>query len=100
MRCPKCRRTLEPGIMICPKCRKPVIVSESNDGTDRLKPRSEVSLKGVSSRMSGTYHVRATHHRIASSDDVDSSLKTRCLRCGTVNDEGSQKCRKCGSRIT
>ena len=100
MRCPKCRRTLEPGTMICPKCNKPVIVSESGDGTDRLNPQSAVSLKGVGSRMSGTHHVRATRHRIAGSDDFDSSPKTRCLRCGAVIDVDSRKCRKCGSRIT
>ncbi len=100
MRCPKCRRTLEPGTMICPKCRKPAIVSESEYGVNRLKPRSNVSLKGAGSRMSGTYYVRATRHRIAESDDFDSTPKTRCIRCGTVNDAGNRKCRKCGSRIT
>jgi len=100
MRCPKCRRTLEPSTMICPKCRKPVIVSKSDEGIDPLKPRSEVSLKDAGSRISGTYHVPATSHRIDNSDHFDSSLKTRCLRCGAANDVGSRKCWKCGSRIT
>lgn len=99
MRCPKCRRTLEPGTKICPNCRKPVIVSESDGGTDRLKPGSKVSLKGVGARMSGSYRVRTTRHKITDSE-FDSSSKIRCMKCGTVNDKGIRYCRKCGSTIT
>lgn len=100
MRCPKCNRTLEPGTMICPNCRKPVVLSESDGETGRLKPGSKVSLDGVGARMSGTYHVPTTRHKITATDEFDSSTKIRCFKCGTVNDKSDRNCRKCGSRIT
>ncbi len=99
MRCPNCQRTLEPGTMICPTCKKPVIVTESESGRDRLKPRSTVSLKDVASRMSGTYHVDATRHKISDSE-YDSSEKVRCMRCGSVNEKGNRYCWNCRARIT
>ncbi|MFW9927649.1 MAG: zinc ribbon domain-containing protein [Candidatus Thorarchaeota archaeon] len=100
MRCIKCQRTLNQGVKICPKCFTTITVTEAVSGRGRLKPRSKVSLKGVASRMSGTYHVPATSHRIAESDKFDSSLKVRCIKCGTVNDKGTRNCIRCGSRIT
>ncbi len=99
MRCPKCRRTLESGTKICLNCRKPIVAAASDNSSDVLKPRSKVSLKGVGSRMSGTYRVHATRHKITHSDEFDSS-KIRCMKCGTVNDKGTRICRKCRTRLT
>ena len=101
MRCPKCRKTLDPGTMICSSCKTRIVASASSDSpsTDILKPRSRVSIKGVGSRMSGTSHVTATRHKI-SKDTSDSSLKVRCMKCNTVNDKGDRFCRSCRARIT
>ena len=101
MRCPKCRKTLDPGIMICPSCRTRIVAKTSSDTlyAGVLKPRSPVSTKGLGSRISGTSRVQATHHRI-SKDSSDSPLKVRCMKCNTVNDKSDRFCRKCRTRIT
>ena len=100
MRCPKCKKILDPGTVICPNCTKPIITRASGDSSDVLKPRSQVSLRGVGSRMSGRYKVDSTRHEITTSSKFDSPKPIRCLRCGTVNDSSSQKCKKCGARIS
>ncbi|MHA2351898.1 MAG: double zinc ribbon domain-containing protein [Candidatus Thorarchaeota archaeon] len=102
MRCPNCRKTLEPDTKLCPKCKKPIIVAASNDSpyADILKPHSSISVKGLGSKMSGSHYVTATRHKITVSDESDSSQKIRCPKCGTVNDNSVHYCRKCGSRIT
>ena len=117
MRCPRCGKDLEPDTKLCPYCNKQILESSrarqysgvrhqqgrvATDGDyyeDVLKPRSQVSLKGVGARMSGSSRVRATRHKISDSE-FDSSLKIRCLKCGTVNEKGDRNCRNCGSRIT
>ena len=101
MRCPKCRKTLEPDTMICPSCRTRIVVSASSDSpsADILKPRSRVSTKGLGSKMSGTSHVTATRHQI-SKDGSESSLKVRCMKCNTVNEKSDRFCRNCRTRIT
>ncbi len=102
MRCPRCRKTLEPDTKICPNCKKliPVGVSDDSPYADVLKPQSRISVKGLGSKFDGSYYVRASRHKIANSDEFDSSQKIRCRKCGTVNEKGDQYCRKCGSRIT
>jgi rRNA maturation endonuclease Nob1 len=101
MRCPKCRKTLEPDAKICPSCKR-IIVVASDDSlySDILKPRSRISTKGFGSKMSGTSHVTGTRHTITTSNDSDSSIKIRCTKCGTVNDKSDQFCRNCGTRTT
>jgi len=100
MRCPKCHRNLEPDILICPYCRTRITAAASSGShyEDILKPRSRVSVKGLGSRMSGQSKVDAVRHEITSSE-YDSSEKTRCMKCGTVNDKGTRFCRKCRARI-
>ncbi len=101
MRCPKCRKTLEDDTMICPSCRTHIVASTSNDSpyAHILKPRSHISVKGLGSRVTGNSRVTATRHNITPLDRSDSSLKIRCMKCRTVNDNSDQYCRKCGSRI-
>ena len=102
MRCPKCRKLLEQDTKICPKCKVPILVDATDDSlyAKVLKPQSRISLKGLGSKFDGSHYVRASRHKITDSDEFDSSSKTRCMKCGTVNDKGDQNCRKCGSRIT
>ena len=102
MRCPKCRKTLDPGTKICLSCRTRIVASASTDSpqADILKPQSRVSTKGVGSRMSGTSRVAATRHEISTSDRPDSSQKVRCMKCNTVNEKSDRFCRNCRTRIT
>ena len=102
MRCPKCRKTLEPDAKICPNCKRVIVSSASNDSlyADVLKPRSRISVKGLGSKMSGTSHVTTTRHKIPTSDKPDSSLKIRCMKCNTVNDKSDRFCRNCRTRMT
>jgi RNA polymerase subunit RPABC4/transcription elongation factor Spt4 len=102
MRCPKCRKTIEPDTKICPSCKRVIVAGVSNDSpyADILKPRSRVSTKGLGSRMSGTSHVTATRHKISTSDKSDSSQKIRCMKCNTVNEKSDRFCRNCRTRIT
>jgi len=101
MRCHKCGKKLEDDTLICPSCRTRIVASATNDSlySDILKPRSRISTKGLGSRMTGNSRVTATRHKITPLDRSDSSLKIRCIKCGTVNDNSDQTCRKCGSRI-
>ncbi len=102
MRCPRCRKTLEPDTKFCPKCKKLIVVDESDDSpyANVLRPKSRISVKGLGSKMDGSHYVTATRHKITDSEEFDSSQKVRCLKCGTVNEKSDQFCRKCGSRIT
>ena len=102
MRCPRCRKTLEPDTKICPNCKRlvPVRVSDDSPYANVLRPHSRISVKGLDSKFDGSPYVRATRHKITDSDEFDSSQKNRCTKCGTMNDKSDQYCRKCGSRIT
>ena len=102
MRCPRCRKTLEPDTKICPNCKKLIVIDTSDDSphADVLKPQSRISTKGLGSKFIGSPLVRATRHTIADSDEFDSLEKIRCFRCGTVNEKNDRYCRKCRSRIS
>ena len=92
MKCPRCRKTLEPDTKICPKCKKLIVVGTSNDSpyANILKPQSRISTKGLGSKYDGSPYVRATRHKITDSDEFDSSQKIRCFRCGIVHEEGCE----------
>ena len=101
LRCPKCKRTLEPDTKICPHCRVPTIVAKSGDSPyrDVLKPGSRISIKGLGSKMSGASKVAPIHHRFSTSDKSTSSQKVRCMKCNTVNEKSDRFCRNCQTRI-
>ena len=66
---------------------------------DVLKPHSIISIQGLGSKMEGPYYVTGIRHKIASSDESDSSQTNHCPKCGTENVESNKFCRKCGTRI-
>ena len=120
MRCPKCRKTLEPDTIICPNCKKllvnddavqaraghkPVRIKDDGSSGDSLyahvlKPRSSISVKGLGSRMTGSSYVKANQHKISPSDESESSQRIRCKNCRTENVKSDRFCKKCGTRIT
>lgn len=71
-----------------------------HESPDTLKPHSTISVKGLGSKMNGSYFVAATRHEIQPSDESKSSQEIQCGFCGAVNDANDKFCRNCGARIT
>jgi hypothetical protein len=65
--------------------------------SDVLKSRASIDVRGVGTKMDGTYHVASVRHEIASSDE--SEEKVRCENCRTENEKKDKFCRNCGTRL-
>ena len=120
MRCPRCKKELEPDTKFCPNCKKLIVKddavqprtghkpirtvdvtsSDNSSYTDVLKPHSSVRIKGVGSRMAGSPYVKANRHKITTSDESESSQKIRCGNCRTENVKSNRFCKNCGTRLT
>ena len=66
------------------------------EGYERLRPRSSVDIRGVSTRMSGTHYVDSVRHRIEADE---SEGQVRCTSCRAMNERKSKFCQKCGTRL-
>jgi len=104
VRCPECGKELESKAKLCPNCNRLIIESArhtSGDSlySDVLKPHSRIDVKGLGSKMTGQPYVTAVRHKIAASDESESSQRFRCTNCGTVNEKNDKFCRTCGTRI-
>jgi hypothetical protein len=72
----------------------------AHETTDVLKPHSTISVKGLGSKMDGSYYVTAIRHKIGDADGYAPSQKIQCGFCGTENDKSDKFCRNCGSSLT
>lgn len=73
--------------------------SEDSPYANVLKPSSIISIKGLGSKMAGSYYLTPVRHKIVESDESDSSQKIHCTNCGNENEKGDKFCRNCGTRI-
>ena len=122
MRCPGCGKELKTEAKSCPNCNRLLVVdvrdglhsqsiedhrpirimegsSDDSQYAGVLKPHSTIDVKGIGSKMTSPPIVTAVRHKITTSDESESSLKLRCIKCGTVNEKSDKFCRNCGTRI-
>ena len=70
-----------------------------HESVDVLKPHSIIGVKGLGSKMDGSYYVPVVDHKIGTSGESESSQTIQCEYCGTENDKSDKFCRNCGSSI-